>query len=134
MKRLTLIATSVLLGIGSPAFAEIENLTIDSGTISRSTGIASLSGTVTCTADHTVIINNAAAAQIRDGKLATASGSSSSGMRCTGSSQPWTVVLNGSTSGPPLEPGAAICNAFAVDMPGADSEGVVAEVVLQAVD
>jgi hypothetical protein len=35
-----------------------------------------------------------------------------------------TVVLNGSTSGPPLEPGAAICNAFAVDMTGGDSEGV----------
>ena len=133
MKRLTLIATSVLLGIGSPAFAEIENLTIDSGTISESTGRASLSGTVTCTADHIVIINNASAAQVQDGKLATAFGSSSSGMRCTGSSQPWTVVLD-STFEPPLEPGAATCNAFAVDMADNDAEGVVAEVVLQPID
>ena len=50
MKRLTLIATSVLLAIGSPAFADITGLTIDNlGTFSESTGEARVSGTVTCT-------------------------------------------------------------------------------------
>ena len=118
MKRLTLIATSVLLAIGSPAFADITGLTIDNlGTFSESTGEARVSGTVTCT---TAVSLRALAGQAHADGSTTVVASSSPGMPCTGSSQPWTVVFPSSPTlfgTPPPEAGPARCNVTASDSP-----------------
>jgi len=122
VKRLTLIATSILLGIGSLAFALITDLTINPvGTVSGDGQKVTVSGTVTCTENHTFSLT-ARAGQVQppDGELTYASGSSSS-EGCTGSPQDWTVVLSPMPfpilrmPTRPFKPGPARCNVTATD-------------------
>jgi hypothetical protein len=136
VKRLTLIVTSILLGIGSLAFARITDLTINpDGTVSSDGEKITVSGTVTCTEDHTFSLT-ARAGQVRsDGQFAVATSglSPSPPEGCTGSPQAWTVVLS-PMSFPILgipaqgfEPGHARCNVTAND----NTDG---EAVSQAID
>ena len=133
MKRLTLIATSILLGIGSLAFALITDLTINpKGTVSGDGQEVTVRGTVTCTEGHTFSLT-ARAGQVQppDGEVAYASGSSSS-EGCTGSPQDWTVVLSPMPFplfGIPargFKPGPAKCNVTAND--NTDGEAVSHEI------
>ncbi len=134
MKRLTLIVTSILLGIGSLAFARITDLTINpDGTVSSDGKKVTVSGTVTCTEDHTFSLT-ARAGQVRssDGNFAVATSgfSPSPPEGCTGSPQAWTVVLSPMSflGIPPrgFEPGHARCNVTAND--NTDGEAVSHEI------
>jgi hypothetical protein len=134
VKRLTLIVTSILLGIGSLAFARITDLTINpDGTVSSDGKKVTVSGTVTCTEDHTFSLT-ARAGQVRssDGNFAVATSgfSPSPPEGCTGSPQAWTVVLSPMSflGIPPrgFEPGHARCNVTAND--NTDGEAVSHEI------
>lgn len=132
MKRLTLIATSILLGIGSLAFARITDLTINpDGTVS-SDGKVTVSGTTTCTQGHTFSLTARAGQSQPGGKFAFASGSSGPNGCADGSPQDWTVVLSPMPFpllGMPardFEPGTARCNVTAND--NTDGEAVSHEI------
>jgi hypothetical protein len=134
VKRLTLIATSILLGIGSLAFARITDLTINpDGTVSSDGKEVTVNGTVTCTEGHTFSLT-ARAGQVRpsDGEFAVATSglSPSPPEGCTGSPQAWTVVLFPTSflGIPPrgFEPGPARCNVTAND--NTDGEAVGHEI------
>ena len=132
MKRLILIVTSILLGIGSLAFARITNLIINpDGTVSSDGEKVTVSGTVTCTEGHTFSLT-ARAGQVRpsDGNFAVATSGPSPPEGCTGSPQAWTVVLSPMSflGIPPrgFEPGPARCNVTAND--NTDGEAVSHEI------
>jgi len=99
MKKLYVLTAAVLLGLCSPAFALINSLTVTSGTLSKSTGQVTLSGTITCTAGDEVFIE-AEALQVQSSqKFAQAYGYIDSLFICSGGTQSWTIVLDDGSYG-----------------------------------
>ena len=99
MKKVYVLTAAVLVGLCSPAFALITSLTVDSGTVSKSTGQVTLSGTITCTAGDVVFID-AAALQVKSSqKFVEAEGSLDSPLTCSGGTDSWTVVLDDNSFG-----------------------------------
>jgi hypothetical protein len=116
MKKLYVLTTAVLVGLCSPAFAVITSLTVDSGTVSKSTGQVTLSGTITCTVGDEVDLQ-AEALQLKSSqKFADAFGNFDGLLTCSGETQSWTIVLDDSTFGSQgFQAGPAGGNADAFD-------------------
>jgi hypothetical protein len=112
-----------LLGICSPAFGAISRLTIDSGTISRSTGVVTVNGTITCTAGDAVYLS-ANVTQVIANRYGQAYGSPATNpITCIGNNEPWTITMTQSY-GYPIQPGFVAGNAQAYD--GSDGTSVSA--------
>ena len=94
MKKLYVLTAAVLVGLCSPAFAVITSLTVNSGTVSKSTGQVTLSGTITCDAGHQVDLEAAALQVQGPQKFANAFGDLDSPLTCSGGTDSWTIVLD----------------------------------------
>ena len=107
------VAVVVLLGIWSPAFAEVTSVTVDSATVSRSTGQVTVNGSVTCTPGDTVnidvdIIQPTGPQQFVEGEGFTS-------VTCSGQAEAWTAVLTSSFGSRGFKAGPAGGNANACD-------------------
>jgi len=101
-----------LLGICSPAFAVILAFSVDGGTVSKSTGQATISGQITCTnLDVVYLYGNVTQQRASSQRYAYGSGSTS--LTCNGNPQTWTISI--SSYNYPFSPGNAGANVQAYD-------------------
>ena len=114
MKKLITALTISL--ICNSAFSEITSLTIDSATVSKSTGEISVSGTVICTKDNSFFLGGTLY-QIKGPNFSTGGGSIA--LTCTGDSpDSWTIDSPPSSEGIPIAPGNAQFAGTAIDNDG----------------
>jgi hypothetical protein len=113
MNRIMLLAISLVAFAcySTASQAAITSLTVTSATVSKSTGATTVSGTLVCTAGDSVEVNTSLI-QTNNTRVSQASGRVD--LTCSGGTDTWTAPTF-FTFGTPIQPGAGVAQAGAVD-------------------